>query len=65
MPAGQLLVESEHAKRLIEKNARENIVDQIYATGTIPETYREWKARIWAIDSLYLWRREDKKSMGM
>lgn len=28
-------VESKHTKRLVEKNARENVADQIYATRTI------------------------------
>ena len=48
--------------KLIKDAIHNSIIDSIYNTGTLPDTYANWKVRITNIDNLQRQRAVEKKS---
>lgn len=53
--------EEAYVTRLIETNINDQIIDQIYASSSLPEEYDEWKKKILGIDIMWRCRNKHKK----
>jgi len=49
---------------LLERNVREELIDQLYLQATLPETYDEWKDRLLAVGRMRERRNERKKGFA-
>lgn len=53
--------DDQYILKTIEMNVNDSIIDRVYASGTIPDTYDTWKAKVVNLDSLWRRRNEHKK----